>query len=219
MDEDFNTNVRGLHCLGDSSGWTRGLMMASVMGVLMGRAAGLSLSKKADAFSAKGEPLRSAHRRPQAPHPAARRRRQRHSLRCASSPHRTRFAGLRWGPHVADDSTLGSAQSVFPTPQRKQTCRRHVCSVGRSGCAARRGPLRLQLFFRRLRAAYPQGAGRIRMAAQLPTAARELCEAFLKHCGPPSEFVRRRALFHPSRRCHPPPAPHSMVLGDAPRRR
>ena len=25
------------HCLGDSSGWTRGLMMASVMGVLMGR--------------------------------------------------------------------------------------------------------------------------------------------------------------------------------------
>ena len=37
MDTDFNTNVRGLHCLGDSSGWTRGLMMASVMGVLMGR--------------------------------------------------------------------------------------------------------------------------------------------------------------------------------------
>ena len=37
MDEEFNTNVRGLHCLGDSSGWTRGLMMASVMGVLMGR--------------------------------------------------------------------------------------------------------------------------------------------------------------------------------------
>ena len=37
MDEDFNTNVRGLYCLGDSSGWTRGLMMASVMGVLMGR--------------------------------------------------------------------------------------------------------------------------------------------------------------------------------------
>ena len=28
---------QGLHCLGDSSGWTRGLMMASVMGVLMGR--------------------------------------------------------------------------------------------------------------------------------------------------------------------------------------
>ena len=37
MDEDFNTNVEGLHCLGDSSGWTRGLMMAAVMGVLMGR--------------------------------------------------------------------------------------------------------------------------------------------------------------------------------------
>ncbi len=37
MDEDFNTNVPGLHCLGDSSGWTRGLMMSSVMGVLMGR--------------------------------------------------------------------------------------------------------------------------------------------------------------------------------------
>ena len=37
MDEHFNTNVAGLHCLGDSSGWTRGLMMASVMGVLMGR--------------------------------------------------------------------------------------------------------------------------------------------------------------------------------------
>ncbi|MBD5110930.1 MAG: FAD-binding protein [Ruminococcaceae bacterium] len=37
MDAHFNTNIRGLHCLGDSSGWTRGLMMASVMGVLMGR--------------------------------------------------------------------------------------------------------------------------------------------------------------------------------------
>ena len=37
MDEKFDTNVKGLHCLGDSSGWTRGLMMASVMGVLMGR--------------------------------------------------------------------------------------------------------------------------------------------------------------------------------------
>lgn len=37
MDENFNTNIKGLHCLGDSSGWTRGLMMASVMGVLMGR--------------------------------------------------------------------------------------------------------------------------------------------------------------------------------------
>jgi hypothetical protein len=37
MDENFNTSVKGLYCLGDSSGWTRGLMMASVMGVLMGR--------------------------------------------------------------------------------------------------------------------------------------------------------------------------------------
>jgi len=37
MDTDFNTNVQGLHCLGDSSGWTRGLMMASAMGTLMGR--------------------------------------------------------------------------------------------------------------------------------------------------------------------------------------
>ena len=37
MDADFNTNLKGLHCLGDSSGWTRGLMMASVMGTLMGR--------------------------------------------------------------------------------------------------------------------------------------------------------------------------------------
>ena len=37
MDADFNTSLPGLYCLGDSSGWTRGLMMASVMGVLMGR--------------------------------------------------------------------------------------------------------------------------------------------------------------------------------------
>lgn len=37
MDENLNTNVGHLYCLGDSSGWTRGLMMASVMGVLMGR--------------------------------------------------------------------------------------------------------------------------------------------------------------------------------------
>lgn len=40
MDEDFNTNISGLYCLGDSSGWTRGLMMASMMGVLMGRRLG-----------------------------------------------------------------------------------------------------------------------------------------------------------------------------------
>ena len=35
MDEHFNTSVKNLHCLGDSSGWTRGLMRASIMGVLM----------------------------------------------------------------------------------------------------------------------------------------------------------------------------------------
>ena len=37
MDDRFTTNIARLHCLGDSSGWTRGLMMASVMGYLMGR--------------------------------------------------------------------------------------------------------------------------------------------------------------------------------------
>ena len=37
MDTDLETSIPGLHCLGDSSGWTRGLMMASAMGVLMGR--------------------------------------------------------------------------------------------------------------------------------------------------------------------------------------
>ncbi len=37
MDERFDTNIDNLHCLGDSSGWTRGLMMASVMGWLMGQ--------------------------------------------------------------------------------------------------------------------------------------------------------------------------------------
>ena len=37
MDETLNTSINGLHCLGDSSGWTRGLMMASIMGVLMAR--------------------------------------------------------------------------------------------------------------------------------------------------------------------------------------
>lgn len=37
MDNEFNTNIKNLHCLGDSSGWTRGLMMASVMGVMMAR--------------------------------------------------------------------------------------------------------------------------------------------------------------------------------------
>ena len=37
MEPDLTTSIRGLYCLGDSSGWTRGLMMASSMGVLMGR--------------------------------------------------------------------------------------------------------------------------------------------------------------------------------------
>lgn len=37
MDAELNTSVKHLYCLGDSSGWTRGLMMASVMGVKMGR--------------------------------------------------------------------------------------------------------------------------------------------------------------------------------------
>ena len=37
MDAQLQTNIQGLHCLGDSSGWTRGLMMASVMGVIMGQ--------------------------------------------------------------------------------------------------------------------------------------------------------------------------------------
>lgn len=37
MDSNLNTSVKGLYCLGDSSGWTRGLMMASVMGVHMAK--------------------------------------------------------------------------------------------------------------------------------------------------------------------------------------
>jgi uncharacterized FAD-dependent dehydrogenase len=37
LNERLETNISGLHCLGDSSGWTRGLMMASAMGALMGR--------------------------------------------------------------------------------------------------------------------------------------------------------------------------------------
>ena len=36
-DADLNTNIRHFHCLGDFSGWTRGRMTASIMGVLMGR--------------------------------------------------------------------------------------------------------------------------------------------------------------------------------------
>ena len=37
MDEELNTNIQNFYCLGDSSGWTRGLMMASTMGVILGQ--------------------------------------------------------------------------------------------------------------------------------------------------------------------------------------
>ncbi|MGL4798073.1 MAG: NAD(P)/FAD-dependent oxidoreductase [Cellulosilyticaceae bacterium] len=37
MTKELSTNINGLYCLGDSSGWTRGLMMASAMGVYMAR--------------------------------------------------------------------------------------------------------------------------------------------------------------------------------------
>ena len=37
MNQELQTNIVGLYCLGDSSGWTRGLMMASMMGVMMGQ--------------------------------------------------------------------------------------------------------------------------------------------------------------------------------------
>ena len=36
LDDAFQTSLPGLSCLGDTSGWTRGLMMASVMGLLAG---------------------------------------------------------------------------------------------------------------------------------------------------------------------------------------
>lgn len=35
MDADLKTSIESLNCLGDSSSWTRGMMIASVMGVLM----------------------------------------------------------------------------------------------------------------------------------------------------------------------------------------
>lgn len=35
LDKNLNTSMKNLYCLGDASGWTRGLMMASVMGVYM----------------------------------------------------------------------------------------------------------------------------------------------------------------------------------------
>jgi len=37
ISQDFETSIKNLYCLGDSSGWTRGLMMASLMGVRMGQ--------------------------------------------------------------------------------------------------------------------------------------------------------------------------------------
>ncbi len=37
IDTNFETSIKNLYCLGDSSGWTRGLMMASLMGVRMGQ--------------------------------------------------------------------------------------------------------------------------------------------------------------------------------------
>ena len=37
MNRDLQTNIKNLYCLGDSSGWSRGLMMASAMVVVMGR--------------------------------------------------------------------------------------------------------------------------------------------------------------------------------------
>lgn len=37
LDDSFETSVSNLYALGDSSGWTRGLMMASAMGLIMGR--------------------------------------------------------------------------------------------------------------------------------------------------------------------------------------
>lgn len=37
LNDKLQTNIEGLYCLGDSSGWTRGLMMASVMGIIMGK--------------------------------------------------------------------------------------------------------------------------------------------------------------------------------------
>lgn len=37
MDKHLNTSIKNLYCLGDSSGWTRGIMQASSMGVLCAR--------------------------------------------------------------------------------------------------------------------------------------------------------------------------------------
>jgi len=40
LSQNFETSVKNLYCLGDASGWTRGLMMASLMGVRMGQILG-----------------------------------------------------------------------------------------------------------------------------------------------------------------------------------
>ncbi len=37
MDAQLNTNIANFYALGDSSGWTRGLMMSSMMGVVLGQ--------------------------------------------------------------------------------------------------------------------------------------------------------------------------------------
>ena len=37
LTENLETSIENLYCIGDSSGWTRGLMMASVMGVYLAR--------------------------------------------------------------------------------------------------------------------------------------------------------------------------------------
>lgn len=40
LSQNFETSIKNLYCLGDASGWTRGLMMASLMGVRMGQILG-----------------------------------------------------------------------------------------------------------------------------------------------------------------------------------
>ena len=57
---------------------------------------------------------------------------RRRSLRCASSPHRTRFAGLRRGPHVADDSTLAPRKVFF----RRRSVSKHAGGMFAAQAAA-----------------------------------------------------------------------------------
>ncbi|NLJ40876.1 MAG: FAD-binding protein [Clostridiales bacterium] len=45
ISKEFETSVKGLYSLGDASGWTRGLMMASLMGVRMGQILAGSIGK------------------------------------------------------------------------------------------------------------------------------------------------------------------------------